>query len=106
MLSPLLAYDRKTAFVAVLIVFTLASTPAEGKQEWTCVRGMDVRKIRIKAEQYGRVPCRVVYEKPTEGFAPVEIGRAQRVFSFCEEKAEEVALKLQNSDWDCAREDS
>lgn len=106
MLSILLGYDRKTAVSAVLTVFMLASTPAEGRQEWTCVRGKDIRKIRIEVDNYGRVPCRVIYEKPTEGFVPVEIGRAQRAFSFCEEKAEEVALKLQNSDWECEREDS
>ncbi len=106
MLSMLIGYDRKTALTAVLTVFSLTSTPAEGGQEWTCVLGKATRKIHIEADRYGHAPCRVIYEKPSEGAFPVEIGRALREFSFCESKAEEVALKLQNSDWECALEDS
>lgn len=102
----LLDYEPRTARFAVLTVFLLVSTRAEGKQEWTCKRGGIVRKLVIHAEPYGATPCEIVYKKPTEGIPDIVIARALRDFSFCESKAEEVALKLQNGDWDCEREDS
>ena len=102
----LLRYERRTAFFAILTVFLTASTPAEGKQEWTCKRGPLVRKLIIHAEPYGALPCEIVYQKPNEGVPETVIARALRDFSFCESKAEQVALKLQNDDWECEREDS
>lgn len=102
----LFRYEPRTAFFAILTVLLTASTPAEGKQEWTCRRGSLVRKLIIHAEPYGATPCEIVYQKPTEGVPDTVIARALRDFSYCEEKAEEVALKLQNGDWECEREDS
>lgn len=64
------------------------------------------RKLLIQAEPYGALPCEILYRKTEEGKPDAIIGKALRDFSFCEAKAEEVALKLQNSDWDCEREDS
>lgn len=106
MLSDLLAYDIRIARLAVLTVFLFTSTSADSRQEWTCKKMKLVRKITIEAPEYGKSPCRVVYSKPSEKVEPQEIGAARRDFSFCEKKAEEVALKLQNLDWECEREDS
>lgn len=92
--------------LAIVTVALVSPQKANAKQEWTCTRGELVRKIEIEAEVYGQTPCKVIYLKPSEGVAPREIGAAKNTFSFCESKAEEVALKLQNLDWECAREDS
>jgi hypothetical protein len=92
--------------LAIVAVACFSSQKANAKQEWTCKRGEVIRKIEIEAEVYGRTPCKVVYLKPSESVPPREIGAAKNAFSFCESKAEEVALKLQNLDWECEREDS
>jgi hypothetical protein len=92
--------------VAVLLVLSLAATPAEAKQEWTCKKGKLERKILVEAKTYGKAPCKVLYKKPTERKPDKEVGHAMRQFPFCEEKAEALALKLQNSGWECARQDS
>lgn len=106
MLLNLLAYDVRIARLAVFTVFFFTSSVADSRQEWTCKKMKLVRKITVEAAADGKSPCRIVYSKPIEKVEPREIGAAKHSFSFCEKKAEEMALKLQNLDWECEREDS
>ena len=92
--------------LVVLVILAVSSTPAEARQEWTCRRGKIERRITIEAKEYGKAPCKVFYKKPSERKPDKEIGHALRQFAFCEDKAEEVALRLQNMNWECARKDS
>lgn len=106
MLLDLLTPEARFARLAILTALLFASTPAESRQEWTCKKMKIVRKITVEAPVPGKPPCRVVYSKPVEKVEPKEVGAAKHDFPFCEKKAEEVALKLQNLDWECEREDS
>lgn len=106
MLFKLLDYNVSVSKAALLTMLVLSSSPAEGRQEWTCKKNGLTRKLVIAADPYGTLPCEIVYKKPTEGVPDTVIAKASRDFAFCESKAEEVALKLQNGDWECEREDS
>jgi hypothetical protein len=90
----------------VAAAIAVVSVPALGGQAWTCKKNELVRKIEIKADVYGKAPCSTVYLKPSEKKPDKEIARAKHDFPLCERKADDLALKLQNASWDCARKDS
>jgi hypothetical protein len=69
---------------------------------WTCEAGGLTRKIVVESSDNARLPCKIVYKKPTEKKPDVVLGGAARDPKFCADKAETIALKLQNKDWFCS----
>jgi hypothetical protein len=61
----------------------------------------NIREVIIEYPESGALPCKVIYNKPTEGFEKRVLWRADNVEGFCEEKANELVTKLESLGWEC-----
>ena len=61
----------------------------------------NIREVIIEYPESGALPCKVIYNKPTEGFEKRVLWRADNVEGFCEEKANELVTKLESLGWKC-----
>jgi hypothetical protein len=93
-----LCISGRTAILALL----LPSSSLLAGDIWTCEAGGLTRKIVVESSDNARVPCKIVYKKPSEKKPDVILGGAERDPKFCASKAETIALKLQNRDWSCS----
>jgi hypothetical protein len=60
-----------------------------------------VREVIIEYSGTGSLPCKVIYNKPTEGFDRQVLWQADNLEGFCEEKANELVTKLESWGWKC-----
>lgn len=77
-----------------------AGTKAE-PNEYVCRDGNEQRLISVEYPHKGwQVPCRVKYEKPTQGSTTYP-WQAEATPGYCEDKAEYLAQKLSRFGWVC-----
>lgn len=60
-----------------------------------------IREVIIEYPDGGTLPCKVIYNKPTEGFEKSVLWQADNMEGFCEEKANELVSKLESWGWKC-----
>ena len=69
---------------------------------WKCEHNGMVRKVQVEYLSEGKVPCNVIYDKPTEGIETKVLWFADKQEGYCEEKAQEFVNKLESWGWTCA----
>jgi hypothetical protein len=91
----------KTCFLSGCVASLLVSSAAIARTvEYQCARGLVVRNIAIEYRLPGqRVPCEVLYRKPSQIRHVLWKARAQA--GFCESKADQLLEKLDRSGWSC-----
>jgi len=87
----------KTVVLALLLPFP----PLLAGYIWTCEAGGFTRKIVVDASYTARLPCKIVYKKPTEKEPDVVLSDATRDPELCADKAEALALELRSKRWSC-----
>ena len=68
---------------------------------WSCMHDEKIREVIIEYPDGGTLPCKVLYNKPTEGFEKRVLWQADNMEGFCEEKASEMVSKLESWGWKC-----
>lgn len=72
------------------------------KEGWSCIKDHGlIRLIRITRPEGKRLPCQVIYEKPTEDNSKQLLWTARYEKNFCSDKAEGLAMRLGALDWEC-----
>ncbi|MBT4162639.1 MAG: hypothetical protein HOC70_16345 [Gammaproteobacteria bacterium] len=88
--------------LSALFILSASTTVAD---EFTCRANNEVRTVSVDYEHKGwEVPCRVKYEKPSEGTVSYPWS-AEATAGYCESKAEFLVGKLQNWGWVCTQEE-
>ncbi len=52
-----------------------------------------------------RLPCKVMYSKPTENVMPHPLWESENTQDYCEQKATEFVAKLASMGWRCTEDD-
>ena len=95
-------HSKTLAFVVALILPVLSI--AQDQQSYQCTFGELTRRVEIFSEPGVAAPCEVHYYKDTE--APGErqvLWQAQNDAAYCESKAQEFIVKLNDMGWDCGQ---
>jgi hypothetical protein len=91
----------KTCFLSGCVASLLVSSPGIARSlEYQCARGLVIRNIVVEYQVFGQqVPCRVLYDKPSQ--IPRVLWKARAQAGFCESKADQLLEKLDRSGWCC-----
>ncbi len=92
----------------ILAVSLVALLPclsfAEGPQNYLCTYSDLQRRVEILYETGMTLPCEVHYYKDTEAPGDKQVlWRAMNEANYCEQKAEEFIVKLQDLGWSCGQ---
>ncbi len=92
----------------ILAVSLVAMLPclsfAEGPQNYLCTYSDLQRRVEILYETGMTLPCEVHYYKDTEAPGDKQVlWRAMNEASYCEDKAQEFIVKLQDLGWSCGQ---
>lgn len=87
--------------IRYLAVFCLLAPFAVYADSWSCMHNENIREVIIEYQGPGTLPCKVIYNKPTEGFEKRVLWQADNMEGFCEEKANELVAKLESWGWKC-----
>jgi hypothetical protein len=68
---------------------------------WKCEHNGMVREVQVEYLSDGKVPCNVIYDKPTEGVETKVLWFADKQEGYCEEKAQGFVNKLESWGWTC-----
>lgn len=95
----------------ILAVSLVAMLPclsfAEGPQNYLCTYGDLQRRVEILYETGMTLPCEVHYYKDTEAPGAKQVlWRAMNEASYCEDKAAEFIVKLQDLGWSCGQNEA
>ncbi|MGD2161413.1 MAG: hypothetical protein PVG94_09550 [Gammaproteobacteria bacterium] len=87
--------------IRYLAVCCLLAPSGVYADSWSCMRDENIREVIIEYPESGQLPCKVIYNKPTEGFETRVLWRADNEEGFCKEKANELVAKLESLGWKC-----
>lgn len=93
-------YVKKCCIRYLAILFMLSPAGVYATS-WSCMHDEKIREVIIEYPDGGTLPCKVIYNKPTEGFDKSVLWQADNVEGFCEEKANEMVNKLESWGWKC-----
>ena len=95
--------NRKFLTVSLLVMLPCLSS-AEGPQNFLCTYSDLQRRVEILYETGMTLPCEVHYYKDTESPGEKQVlWRAMNEASYCEDKAQEFIVKLQDLGWSCGQ---
>ena len=94
--------DSKTRLHYLLAAMMLLPLSVNANA-WKCEHNGMVREVQVEYLGDGKVPCNVIYDKPTEGIETKVLWFADKQEGYCEEKAQEFVNKLESWGWTCAR---
>ena len=86
---------RLSAIAAMLVPLSVNANA------WKCEHDGMVREVQVEYLSDGKVPCNVIYDKPTEGIETKVLWFADKQEGYCEEKAQEFVNKLESWGWSC-----
>ena len=91
----------KKCCIRYLAVLSMLSPSGVYATSWSCMHDEKIREVIIEYPDGGTLPCKVIYNKPTEGFEKRVLWQADNMEGFCEEKANEMVSKLESWGWKC-----
>ena len=92
--------DSKTR-LCYLVAATMLLPLSVNANAWKCEHNGMVRKVQVEYLGDGKVPCNVIYDKPTEGIETKVLWFADKQEGYCEEKAQGFVNKLESWGWTC-----
>jgi hypothetical protein len=92
--------DSKTRLHYLLAAMMLLPLSVNANA-WKCEHNGMVREVQVEYLGDGKVPCNVIYDKPTEGIETKVLWFADKQEGYCEEKAQEFVNKLESWGWTC-----
>ena len=84
-----------------LVVLSMLLPLSVNANAWKCEHNGMVREVQVEYLGDGKVPCNVIYDKPTEGIETKVLWFADKQEGYCEEKAQEFVNKLESWGWAC-----
>ncbi len=93
--------DSKTR-LHYLVAATMLLPLSVNADAWKCEHNGMIRKVQVESLGDGKVPCNVIYDKPTEGIETKVLWFADKQEGYCEEKAQGFVNKLESWGWTCA----
>ena len=85
----------------LLVAATMLLPLSVNANAWKCEHNGMVREVQVEYLSDGKVPCNVIYDKPTEGIETKVLWFADKQEGYCEEKAQEFVNKLESWGWTC-----
>ena len=92
--------DSKTR-LCYLVAATMLLPLSVNANAWKCEHNGMVREVQVEYLGEGKVPCNVIYDKPTEGVETKVLWFADKQEGYCEEKAQGFVNKLESWGWTC-----
>ena len=92
--------DSKTR-LCYLVAATMLLPLSVNANAWKCEHNGMVREVQVEYLGDGKVPCNVIYDKPTEGVETKVLWFADKQEGYCEEKAQGFVNKLESWGWTC-----
>jgi hypothetical protein len=90
----------------VCLLFFLGLASEVSASSWTCQQAELTRQVLVfYPEAPARLPCKVIYAKPTENVLPRALWEAENKQNYCERKAAEFIEKLSSLGWRCFSDD-
>ena len=85
----------------LLVMFTGVSASS-----WTCQKSdLSRHVVLFYPDEPARLPCKVMYSKPTENVMPHPLWESVNTQDYCERKAMEFVTKLESMGWRCAEDE-
>ena len=92
--------DSKTR-LHFLLAATMLLPLSVNANAWKCEHNGIVREVQVEYLGDDKVPCNVIYDKPTEGIETKVLWFADKQEGYCEEKAQGFVNKLESWGWTC-----
>ena len=93
--------QKPNPVTACLILAALTCAPSVQAESWICEHSNLVREINVVRETANPAPCTVSYNKQAEGQGTQVLWSAQNDGSYCDVKANSLAVKLEGLGWSC-----
>ena len=87
--------DSKTR-LCYLVAAAMLLPLSVNANAWKCEHNGMVREVQVEYLGDGKVPCNVIYDKPTEGVETKVLWFADKQEGYCEEKAQGFVNKLES----------
>lgn len=93
--------QRSNRLGICLMLAALAVAPGAVAESWICEHGTLVREINVQRNTAEAAPCKVAYNKKSEGQGVQVLWNAQNDGAYCDARADGLAEKLQGLGWSC-----
>ena len=97
---------RSTFMTWVCLPVLLGIFTGASASSWTCHKTDLTRHVVLfYPDEPARLPCKVMYSKPTENVMPHALWESANTQDYCERKAVEFVAKLESMGWRCTEGD-